>query len=518
MSQMSGRLDGMEDAVIKKRKEDIFPILICFSIAFIALFCAYSRFLNISLTSDMIGCYVFGTNPPTISDFPAFLAGGRIGAFIVYLLWDYPLQMVLELQPLTHFLTIVLFAAGATCVVFLYNRQVFQLKGKNLYILMLLLSFCFINPFIVQLFIYPGTTWGIGILLAVFAAWRFLDKKYVSSFFVLLCSISIYQSYYAIFLILTLSIIYMRNQGKLNPYSFRQSAGAIFMVGGAAGTLLLMTKAPTWFDRSLAQYQAKPIGLGASGNIAEKLWEIWVHILGLLHNFHGQMPKSFVAIMTVILVVVCCIVLKKRGEKIYNLLYLCAVIGFCYVCVFIFMLITSIYYPPRIVFVVFWAFSIVFVLAYSILQTRNQKIFLLCLALVSLLVTWFYLQTSITDFFIANSLDKEYVTSVQTEIENYEKESSQTISKVAVSSNKPRTPIESKYLHLNYTNSTYCNRIVYDSWADVEFLNFVNHTKYQKVEMSSSVYQKYFATSNAKEFNAKEQLVFDGDTLYWMIY
>ena len=56
------------------------------------------------------------------------------------------------------------------------------------------------------------------------------------------------------------------------------------------------------------------------------------------------------------------------------------------------------------------------------------------------------------------------------------------------------------------------------TWSDVLLINYLSGKEYIKVPMDEDVYDMYFRGKSWETFNADEQLVFDGDTMYWAIY
>lgn len=55
------------------------------------------------------------------------------------------------------------------------------------------------------------------------------------------------------------------------------------------------------------------------------------------------------------------------------------------------------------------------------------------------------------------------------------------------------------------------------SWADVFAVNYYTGQNYVKKEVPENV-KEYFLDKDWNEFNVQEQVVFQGDTVYWCVY
>ena len=82
--------------------------------------------------------------------------------------------------------------------------------------------------------------------------------------------------------------------------------------------------------------------------------------------------------------------------------------------------------------------------------------------------------------------------------------------------------------HFEYVYTLYAHRLFYDAWADVNLLNYMFDRDYERVNMDElytdnteyyqSLIQQYWEGKSWTHLNTEEQLVFDGNTMYWALY
>ena len=492
-------------------------VLVCWGICFCFLYFAYAVFLTPSVTSDLVSLYL-SPRYPTLRMIRDMMSGGRFFATLIYCCWDYWLESFLGTQRLVQFLSILLFSIDATAVVFFFDRHGFHWKGMRVLFLVPFALICFLNPFSVQQFVYPGTTWGIGILMAILAADFFLKRRYVRSAIFLFLAMTTYQSYYAVFLILTLTGLYMTHEGKWSKACFLRMAGAFFCVAGVAVLCLLPVKIMSWTGVIASEVKQTSFAATDLWSKAKRIAHIALYFPLYLY---GQWKYGLYPLLMSAFVLLGLAALWRKGVKWYHWVLLVLVVVANYACVFCFAVITDVYFPQRIVFTVFWALASAGLLLFFLCKDSSWKWLTPCMwfcTALCLLGNIFYTQVSITDYYISRSLDKEYVYSVQYEIEKYEAETGNTVEKIAVDTDEAPLYFQYRDLQLSYASLVYCGRTMYDFWADVEFLNLITHTSYKEIDMPQAKYDEYFAGKDWETYDPQQQLVFEGNTLYWCVY
>ena len=99
------------------------------------------------------------------------------------------------------------------------------------------------------------------------------------------------------------------------------------------------------------------------------------------------------------------------------------------------------------------------------------------------------------------------------EVEKYEAETGITVRRLGVA-NDTDAPLS--YNNVHYKTDQINERalgIVTNTLVDV-----ITGREFEKVPMDEEVYRTYFAGKDWDYFNASEQIIFVGDTAYWIIF
>ena len=191
-------------------------IMKCFSFFVCIYGVTYSLFLHNVYTSDHVMASFYPLNPGGIVE---YLRGGR---FIDYLIVRY--YYLLSKVGVTHTnnnqwvmqVLFILFLALASKEIYM----LFCEKKDNVdYKLLLLISIAFVNPFIVEHFVYHGAELGMAIWISIVGVKKFYEKKYLFSFLLVFTAVCTYQSYIALFLIYATGVwfcIYYDKMSKTN--------------------------------------------------------------------------------------------------------------------------------------------------------------------------------------------------------------------------------------------------------------------------------------------------------------
>ena len=136
-------------------------------------------------------------------------------------------------------------------------------------------------------------------------------------------------------------------------------------------------------------------------------------------------------------------------------------------------------------------------------------------------------ESSIKDCYVCNAMDKYEARCIQEAISEYEDESGMEITTIAV--HRPG------FIHYTYPEQTsvyvytlFAHRMFYDSWSDVNLLNCLYGKHYKRIDMDelyTDTYDSYqkFITSHWEgkywdRLNIDEQIIFEGNTMYWSLY
>ena len=145
-------------------------------------------------------------------------------------------------------------------------------------------------------------------------------------------------------------------------------------------------------------------------------------------------------------------------------------------------------------------------------KSQKNKAFILACA-VSLLLCLFF-EIMIWGRLQNNAADEALCRRIGDEIAEYENESGNEILYVSISHDARITKTNPWVLSIGDSNV----RAFSKEWSDVAHLNVLLNKSYQKVAVSAEVYQTYFAEKNWNTFSAREQLIFEENTLHICVY
>ena len=130
-----------------------------------------------------------------------------------------------------------------------------------------------------------------------------------------------------------------------------------------------------------------------------------------------------------------------------------------------------------------------------------------------LLLNMAFFHTVFISRLINNGMDEALVQKIGAEIEEYEAQSGKTIKYVKIYYDESVTRRNEGVLKIGDTNV----RAFATTWSDVNHLNVILGTEYNKGKSDSKVFDKHFKGKNWDSYSP-EQLVFDGETLHICVY
>lgn len=478
------------------------------------LFSSYMMFMHFYITSDYIPTASLGGVVP-IPNFDMAISGGRFCAY-AFLWFNYLLSKIhisyYENVYVIQIMGMMLYAWVGTRMYVLLSknfadkRQRFVLNGAIL--------LCFINPFMVETYVYGCFEWAVGIWLAVLAVDKLTHKKYVVGWFLALCATSVYQTNVFIVLILWLLLIFIENYEIDLKKTIKFFILAGLISASVAICSIALQKLVVLSGNTLSPGKEAVLSEGFIERVTSTLYAA----IGVLWRMHGMLPRRLLFIFGIVLYGAAMYVLLAKKKK------LCAAIVWTIMLVVVFfvpfsygVVMTSRAFPARTILAIFFSISVLIISALHIVKDylKPGKIISVASCCFAVVVI-FYTETCILDCYIRQALDFNEAMCIQDEIREYEETTGIEIK--TVSAGKSPNPIYySQNLHLPY-DTTYNYRIMHDFWAQTRFLNYVNHENYEVKWMDEEEYKKYFGTQSWTVFNPSEQLHFEGNTLYWAIY
>lgn len=504
MFSMKKQMEKLNIAIMKKKVQ-------VFGIIGLCVYCAYSLFLNWSFVADSVGG---STRKP---DFLGCLAGGRPVAYIMTWI-EYIAYKLLHFdfdtrQQIYQLIVMILLS----CVVYqLYGlfSQMFENQYHSL-VLITVLLIGFINPYIVEAFVYKAIDYGVAMNLVCLAIRLFGRKRYFSSLVFLWMGVSLYQSYFALFLIYITAYLYMYYQGKLCKDVIFEAVKMFFITGFSVISNILWVK--LFVALGIIEREVKVVDL-ADASAKSVFSDIWnAYYWAVIACYKEMFPPYFLITIILLLILFICMFLIKAKYHIIDIVYfiLLAVAINLYPVV-IFAVAAGVH--QRITWPIFSSISALMLLLfyYTYADKIKQKLSLIMLA-VFWIVNIFETSTAINDFYISNKLDMFIVAQVVQKIDHYEEETGEKIQYIATDRTENRKDCYDELNH-SYDANFYGEKTISRSWSDVALIDYLAGRDYEKVPMDEKIYDTYFAEKKWDTFDVDEQIVFIGDTMYWAIY
>lgn len=381
------------------------------------------------------------------------------------------------------------------------------------------IAIAFNNVFLLEWFLYPEMDLFFSfallfMVLAVHIIYKSLNKfNILLSFLFLSTSLNFYQATLGFYIEFCLLIILLKNQFSFNIELVKDSI-KILLIGlfsSMANVLLLKLALSTHIARSGERNPSFSIHtiLNNIKGLFQLQPQIW-------NSAYGFLPKHtmFTVGLILIFLIFYTIFLKVKLWK--DRLFLFIFLAVCYMIIFAPHLLTQNLWTAQRTIVSFFAFlSIIFIILFHLNYDNKTSKFIFIIVVLFLCINVFQIQDIGINHFASNKLDQQYSIIVNQEIEKYEKQSHIKVTKIAcVNDSHPSYSYQGIFYTVYDTNV----RAFVTPWADINMLNYYNKKNYVKIDMNPTVYDKYFKDKNWDYFNPDEQLVFVGDTLYWIKY
>ncbi len=477
------------------------------------LLLTYIFFMHFFITSDYVPAASLG-GQVEIPDIKEALPGGRFLSYLLMWIYYFLSKIHISHYENTYVIQLIgmsLYAYAGVILHMMFSKYFKDTKYRLFLDGAILL--CFINPFMVETYVYGAFDWAFGILLAVLAAQKMVEKKYVAGFLWAFCATSVYQTNVFIMLIVCLLAVFLENYEKDLKVVVKRTLLVTVIAGAVAITSIVLQKVVVFTGNNLASGREANI----SGNVIERIWAMLSAAKSILISMHGMLPRSGLFIFVIVLYLSTMFVLVIKRKKIGASIIWTGLTGVWFVIPFCYGIVAGTGYAPRTILSLFFSISAFVIGSLYILKDYSkliQTISVWCVGFA--LIVFFYMETCIMDCYIQQALDYNEAMCIQAEIKEYEKETGIEVDTI-VAGKSPEPIYYSSTLHLSY-GVTYNYRIMHDFWAQTRFINYVNGETYEVAWMDETEYEEYFGTQSWDVFNPSEQLHFEGDTLYWAIY
>lgn len=495
---------------------------------FIFIVLAYSMFFRTYLTSDYGGLVNKDISKVySHVDIIGLLSSGRVASGVMSIpLYIFSKMGITYLHNAWVMQLIGMFIY-ALCAVVVYRMfaRILKIDDINLrrdFLLDACILLMFINPFITETYVYGCMHWAVGVLAACLGAYYWTDSKYVRGFLCGAFAVSFYQSDILIMLVLILSAYVLEGieEKKLTSAFKKCTIVSIICVVECILNIAIQKLTIHLFSVTNAN---KNISAGVASNVESNFNGIFEYIDIFMKLTYGFAPYCY----SLLLFLFCFCVGIFFIVKIMKLKVLDALIWLIYCgCMAFIPYSFGIVggaggFPPRVVFSIFFAIGGMILCVSRMLSNSSSKAIryyfnnLFCITAIGIYIL--YTEMGITDCYIQQALDRHEVTAIQSEIENYEKETGITV-KTILSRSDSSPLVTYPDQMLNYWGYIYNRRIMRDAWCQGPYINYVCGTSYKCGNMSEEKYEEYFGSEQWDSLVISQQLHFEGDTLYWAVY
>lgn len=251
----------------------------------------------------------------------------------------------------------------------------------------------------------------------------------------------------------------------------------------------------------------------ASGNWGYRLTEAVRHYISLNRNCAGVIPSLWLPLLFIAAVWILIVYSCMKEHKLSECLFLFVVWLGCNVLLYVIPTIQgNAYFPPRLLFCFFGVQGLLLASAYVVCadSVRDLLSWGGCLYLASHLL---FSNFIVTNHFVSNTLDKVYAQMVYDKIAEYEEETGNSVTKLAV-----MRDIDSPFYYheVSFTTDQINERAL--PTVPVSLIYAVTGREFEKLEVPESISQQYFDNKNWDYLDLDEQLIIEGDTAYWCIF
>lgn len=493
-------------------KQNIIKYLII--VAITILFC--QNFLQMHYSSDTYVLYDLG-----YMEYPSqyFLLDGRlISTVVCYLagILNVPIPAYIIGM---DFIGIILIATA----IYMMDRILEKIikPQKNIVKLMLLAS-CFIlilNQFTLEYLLFPeSAVMCLGVLFNVIAVKLMIDNpkhKYIKIFLSLLVAVFCYQGLLNMFPVLAILVYIVKQIVDKREYKIKEKEFfiemiklaiivivvlAICMIAIKVGKTLLNSNQ----DRMMHLVDMEAVMLRGE-TVLEYLDELWNKTM---HMLPDQINNIILIISFISL-----ILLKTKKEIIMQYVLL-LIVSFTICIVPMFLFNTGICGRVNEPLTMIWGVSLIILLAQSMNISEGKRTnFIYCLVIISFIINNIFIMQNITEHIASNRVEENMGKTIKYALEEYEQKTGNKVTKFAYAYD--RNP--QQYAVGIKPIGSLTERKLACSWSISQAMNFYCERKLEKVRMPTQIYAEKMIDKDYKEFS-EEQLVFEGDTLYMLVY
>ena len=375
-----------------------------------------------------------------------------------------------------------------------------------------ILSLPFISTLYSEYFMFPECfAFCVGFLFSAIAVLLYSRKKYIGVALFLIMAVFTYQVTVMISAVYMLLYVVVKYDFILTAKMFWR--GLISSLSCIFAGFINYIVSRIFFYLGVITDTPKQISMGS-------VFDRIRHALYILKTFfisgNGLVPipyaNAVVALSAVILIIVCN---KDKIREAFTILF-AGMIMFCLAIVI--PLIQS--DAPRVIFVLYAALGCMVALSYVQLKGREKSIMQVVIV-GAVFLQIFANQQIAVNHYISNAQDIACARAVLSAIDDYEKETGKTVTKIATCSD---SVCYNHYENVYYTLEQINERVaVTVPYSLLEYVNKMDkgttERRFKKSKKSpAKVRSEYFDGMEWDRFNVNEQLIIKGKTAYWCMY
>lgn len=396
------------------------------------------------------------------------------------------------------------------------------IKPEKIITKLMLTASCFLlilNQFTLEYLLFPeSAVMCLGVLFNVIAVKLMVDSpkhKYLKIFLALLVAVFSYQGLLNMFPVLAILVYIVKEIMDKREYKVKEKEFFIEMIKLAIIVVVVLgismiaievgkTSLNSDQDRMIHLIDMEAVMLRGE-TVLDYLNELW--------NETMYMLPSHINTIALVVTFIMMILLKTRREIIMQYILL-VIVSFviCIIPMFIFN--TGVCGRVNEPLTMLWGASMIIILAQSTTIPEGKRTkFIYGFIIASFIINNIFIMQNITEHIASNRVEKNMGKTIKYALEKYEKESGNRVTKFGYAyDRKPQ-----QYAVGIKPIGSLTERKLACSWSISQAMNFYCERKFEKVRMPTRIYVEKMIDRDYTEFS-EDQLVFEGDTLYMLVY
>jgi hypothetical protein len=349
---------------------------------------------------------------------------------------------------------------------------------------------------------------GASFALAAAGAWFFNRRRYILFLVLVTASCLFYQTGIIFCAILISFYIFLESEAKITKaVIFRQAGGLAGILGIGLANIFSMRVLELLIDD---YYVIKGFN---DNNLRENITEVIRHAADLFKSNLWLLPAYYLPLLFSLAMGSVFSLMMIRSKK-YHALFYALLLQICLLVLMYGISILGGYPspPPRMIFIFYLVQATTGITAFHYAEGLARK--LVGYGFIAyLFLHIFFAQIIVSQHFVSNTLDKLYANMVYAKIVEYEEETGNTVTKLAVGRDA-----DSKHYYdeVSYTSHSVNERVIgIINWIVVEM---VSGRSFERLLMDEAFLREHFGDKDWIYIDLSEQLIIEGDTAYWVIF